>query len=29
MVERPTGLPPQTWAERSAGAPCTPPQEHG
>ena len=29
MVERPTGLPPQTWAERSAGAECTPPQPAG
>jgi dihydropyrimidine dehydrogenase (NAD+) subunit PreA len=28
MVERPTGLPPQTWAQRSAGAECAPPQGH-
>jgi len=26
MVEIPTGLAPQTWAERSAGAECAPPQ---
>ena len=26
MVERPTGLPPQTWAERSAGTECAPPE---
>lgn len=25
MVERPTGLPPQTWAERSEGSECAPP----
>jgi dihydropyrimidine dehydrogenase (NAD+) subunit PreA len=29
MVERPTGLPPETWAERSTGAQCTPPQGPG
>ena len=29
MVEIPTGLAPQTWAERSAGAECTPPQPAG
>jgi len=29
MVECPTGLPPQTWAERSAGAQCAQPREHG
>jgi dihydropyrimidine dehydrogenase (NAD+) subunit PreA len=28
MVERPTGLAPQTWAERSAGSECAPTQEH-
>jgi dihydropyrimidine dehydrogenase (NAD+) subunit PreA len=28
MVERPTGLAPQTWAQRSAGAECAPPQGH-
>jgi dihydropyrimidine dehydrogenase (NAD+) subunit PreA len=26
MVERPTGLAPESWAERSAAAECTPPQ---
>jgi len=25
MVERPTGLPPESWAERSRGAECAPP----
>jgi len=29
MVEIPTGLAPETWAERSAGAECIPPQEPG
>jgi dihydropyrimidine dehydrogenase (NAD+) subunit PreA len=26
MIERPTGLPPESWAERSASAECAPPQ---
>jgi dihydropyrimidine dehydrogenase (NAD+) subunit PreA len=29
MVERPTGLTPQTWAERTAGAECAEPQVAG
>jgi dihydropyrimidine dehydrogenase (NAD+) subunit PreA len=29
MVERPTGLPPETWAERTTEAECAPPQVAG
>jgi dihydropyrimidine dehydrogenase (NAD+) subunit PreA len=29
MVERDTGLPPQTWAERSAGTECAAPERAG
>ena len=29
MVERPTGLAPETWAERTAAAECAPPQAGG
>jgi dihydropyrimidine dehydrogenase (NAD+) subunit PreA len=29
MVESPTGLPPQSWAERTAEAECSPPQATG